>query len=76
MSPLTLVVATVEPTGSTPMGPAIDVIFNFSGGRCRIHRQHPQEARHRRPLQLWWWPLLDPLTAPLGDPPSMPCNRW
>jgi hypothetical protein len=31
---------------------------------------NPQGSRDRR-LQLWWWPLLDLPTAPLGGPPSM-----
>jgi hypothetical protein len=29
---------------STPRGPAINVFFNFGGGRCRGSRQHPQGA--------------------------------
>jgi hypothetical protein len=55
-------VATTKNPDNTPRGPAI-VVFNFSGGRCRKSRQHPQGAHHRR-LQLRWWPLL-------GVPPSM-----
>jgi hypothetical protein len=30
-----------RPVGSTPWGPAIDIILNLGGGRCRTHRQRP-----------------------------------
>jgi hypothetical protein len=30
-----------RPVGSTPRGPAIDIILNLGGGRCRTHRQCP-----------------------------------
>jgi hypothetical protein len=38
----TLVVSTTGPTGSTPKGLAIDIFFNFSGGRCWTRQQHPK----------------------------------
>jgi hypothetical protein len=67
ISPLTSVVAAVRPTGSTPWGPAIDVFYNFDGGRCWTRRQHPQGDYHRCPLQLHWWPLPDlPVALPRG----------
>jgi hypothetical protein len=34
----------VGPTGSTPQGAPIDVLFNLGGARCRTHRQRPLEA--------------------------------
>jgi hypothetical protein len=52
------------------MGPAIDVFFNISGGRCQTHRRCPPGSHHRRLLQHWWWPLLDPLAAPPRGLPS------
>jgi hypothetical protein len=58
------------------MGSAIDVSFNFSGGHCRTHRHYPQGPHHRRPLQLWWWPLPDPSAAPPRGLPSTSCYRW
>jgi hypothetical protein len=40
----TLVVATTGSVDSPPNGPAIDVFYNFGGGRYRTHRQHPLGA--------------------------------
>jgi hypothetical protein len=45
----------LEKPPAPPKGPTIDV-SNFGGGRCRIYRQHPWGARHRR-LHLRWWSL-------------------
>jgi hypothetical protein len=36
-----LVVAVAGPTGS-PEGPAINIFFNISGGRCWTCQEHPQ----------------------------------
>jgi hypothetical protein len=47
----TSVVDAAGPIGSTPRAPAIDVISNLGGGRCRTHRKRPQGPHHRRSLQ-------------------------
>jgi hypothetical protein len=44
--------------------PAIVVLINFGGGRCRSSRQHPQGAHHQRLAQLRWWPLSELPAAP------------
>jgi hypothetical protein len=31
-----------DPPAAPPRGPSIDVLYNFSGGRCRTCREHPQ----------------------------------
>jgi hypothetical protein len=41
MSSSATVVAAVGFAGSTPMGPSIDVSYNYGGGRCRTRWQHP-----------------------------------
>jgi hypothetical protein len=64
MSFSTSVVVAAENTDNTAQGHAINVFFNFSGGRCWKYRQHPQRACHQRLLQLQWWPLLKIPTAP------------
>jgi hypothetical protein len=64
----TSMVAAARPASSTPKGPIIDVFFIFGGGCCRTCRQLPHGARHRRLLQLRWWPLLDPSAAPPKGP--------
>jgi hypothetical protein len=67
----TPVMAAARNPNSTPRGPSID-ISNFSGGRCRTCRQHPQGGHHRR-LQLQWWPLSDlPPALPRGPPSTSP----
>jgi hypothetical protein len=36
-----MVVVVAGPDNSTPRGPAIDVFFNYGGGHCQTHWQHP-----------------------------------
>jgi hypothetical protein len=60
-----------NPPAAPRKGPAIDVFFNFVGGRCQTRQQHPQGAHHRRLLQLRWWSQSDPPAAPPRGPPSM-----
>jgi hypothetical protein len=57
MSFTTSVVAAAGSVGSTPQGPTIDVFYNFGGGHCRIHRQHP----------LGGLPSISPLTSIVVD---------
>jgi hypothetical protein len=47
---------------------AIDVIFSLVVAAAGPVGSTLQEARHRRLLQLWWWPLIDPQAAPPKEP--------
>jgi hypothetical protein len=66
-SPTSMVAAT-GPVGSTPKGAAIDVFFNFGGGRYRTHRQHPP----RGPQSTSSSTLVVAAARPVGSTPKGP----
>jgi hypothetical protein len=63
-------VAAAGPADSTlPRGPPSTSSSTLVVATTELVGSTLQGGRHERLLHLRWWPLVDPLAAPLGDPP-------